>query len=173
MAKVPVEYQDATWDQVDVEGLDRFRDRLEPMLRRGKGLMLLGPPGVGKSCVAALIVDDAIKLGYQGRWEYVPRMLDEFDVRGNRVDVQMRQTTAGLLVWDDFGVDRLSDWQVANLDRVVESRYSMRRPMIVTTNLSREMLLQDESLIRIMDRWKSMLTPVELVGRSRRASVSL
>lgn len=144
-------------------------------LRRGRGLVISGPPGTGKSSVAALIAREVVEAGLDPdarhpesvRWEYVPTMLDEL-TRGQKLAVEERQQRRSLVVWDDFGVDQLADWQIPQLDRVVEHCYRARRSMIITTNADPSTIMNDPSLARITDRWRQTQLRLDMAGGSRR-----
>lgn len=140
---------------------------LHSYLRRGRGLILMGPVGTGKSSIAACIARDALQIGrgdevpvlHLGqptvRWEYVPTMLDNLE-KGDRIAVEERQYRPSLLVWDDFGVDKLAPWQYGYLDRIVEWRYARRLSMVITTNVKPADLEKDVELGRMLSRWRQM-----------------
>lgn len=174
-AGVPARYGAATWDQVEVQEAREWRvatTLLPPRLRRGQGLLIAGPVGTGKSSIAALICREVLALrdpAFSVRWEYFPAMLDELETRQTRMAVQHRQVHKGLVVWDDFGVDRLAEWQIPLLDRIVERRYAANRAMIVTTNVDPALLAADVGLARITSRWRQRNGPaLHVHGPDRR-----
>lgn len=132
--------------------------------------MILGPVGTGKSSTAGILARAAVEADLVVRWEYVPTMLDAVEDRRSRREVFDRQRSADLLVWDDFGVGGLTEWQVGLIDRVVEHRYSRLKSMIVTTNVSLELLRTDPLLARFIDRWRQRTRPLEIGGRSMRTT---
>lgn len=177
---VPALYREATWDGVQVDAALDFRENLESGLRRGRGLILAGPVGTGKSHLAALYAKQALGLNrwgggsseirrtYSVRWENAALMLDEMQDGRQRVEVERRQMNVDLLIWDEFLLENLADWQIALFSRIVELRYNRRRSMIVTTNIGTELMQQDESLARIVDRWKQTCRIITMAGPSRR-----
>jgi len=170
---VPKQYLDVNWDQAWLP--DGFvagewkGDLLRAALRRGKGLLIGGPTGTGKSSLAALIARETALAGLRVRWEYVPTMIDTMEFgKAERLAVEERQRTAGLVVWDDFGVDELADWQIGFIDRIVEQRYGSGRSMIITTNTPFAELKADLRLGRIMSRWRQRNLGLTINGEDRR-----
>lgn len=172
-AGVPEQYRDAAWARC------RARDVLEPWalaLRNhaaaGKGLILTGPVGTGKSSTAGIIARRAIEIGLSVRWEYVKSLLDDLDDRTERKSAFGRQARTDLLILDDFAVAKIEHWQIPHIDRIVEHRYSRRLPTIVTANVPISTMAADPALARFVDRWRERMTGVELVGDSMRRKPS-
>lgn len=166
---MPVQYQDAEWSRC------RARDVLEPWaghLRNhaaaGKGLILTGPVGTGKSSTAGIIARTAIEIGLSVRWEYVATLLDDLEDRTAKKSAFARQAHIDLLILDDFGVADIKQWQIPHIDRIVEHRYSRRMSTIVTANVPLSTMAMDPALGRFVDRWRERMTGVELVGDSMR-----
>lgn len=165
---MPERYQDADWDKVDVDDARNVARNLSEYVESGRGLMVAGPVGTGKSSLAALLSKTAIQFGFTVRWEYVPKMLDEAQARDTGSFVKHRQRIVDLLVWDDFGVQALAPWEISLLDRIVESRYSRKRSMIVTSNIDPSVYKDDPALSRFVDRWRETLRILHVGGESKR-----
>ena len=138
------------------------------------GYLLWGGVGTGKSyfagCIAnalmeqevavrmtnfALILND-LTASFKGRNEYIARLC-----------------RAPLLILDDFGMERGTEYGLEQVYNVVDSRYRSRRPLIVTTNLSLQDLQhpQDTAHARIYDRLLEMCAPIRFSGENfRRAT---
>lgn len=141
----------------------------------GRGLILLGPVGTGKSSAAALLCRQAVTAGRGVLWQYVPDLIDALsDKPAKRAEVVHRAGTVDLLVWDDFGVRDMADWELGYLDQIVERRYRDFRPMVVTSNLTTQDLATDVRLQRITDRWRERTAcdKIILSGDSQRAASS-
>jgi DNA replication protein DnaC len=138
---------------------------------RGHGLMLVGGVGTGKSSAAALCCEEVAKLGKTVVWSYVPDLVDLLSQSSaKRLDTVTRQSYADLVVWDDFGVRDLADWEIGFLDQIVENRYRRLKPMVVTTNWTVADLRADTRLGRLVDRWgeRTASQLVALKGASQR-----
>lgn len=75
-----------------------------------------------------------------------------------------------LLIIDDFGMERGTEYALEQIYNIVDSRYRSRKPLIVTTNLTLEELKNPQSTAyaRIYDRLLEMCTPIACVGTSMR-----
>ena len=166
---MPDLYRDAVWDKVRSPAIREWtlglaartlrRTAAEPERPNwallGHGLLILGPVGTGKSSAAALVCREAARLGKSVQFSYVPDLCDRLTVNAKiRSEETRRQELVDLLVWDDFGVRDLADWEIGFLDQIVENRYRSRRPMVVTTNLLPADLRADDRLQRTVDRWR-------------------
>lgn len=71
-----------------------------------------------------------------------------------------------LLILDDFGMERNTEYALEQVYNVIDSRYRSGMPLIVTTNLSTDELKypQDMPHARIYDRLLEMCTPVLFDG---------
>jgi hypothetical protein len=180
--RVPEPYADGVWDRVRnpavrewTLGMDaRLGGSPTPNFKLlGVGMLIVGPIGTGKSTAAALCCSEAARLRYRPVWSYVPDLADA--LHGNptdRADLIRQQVAADLLVFDDFGVRDLADWEIGFLDQIVEGRYRRRRPMIVTSNWTPADLVKDERIARLADRWRERVAAnvVVLAGESMRGS---
>ena len=163
--KVPDLYESATWDKVRSPAIKEWCLPIEARLPSkvgtpnwallGHGLLILGPVGTGKSSAAGLVAKDVVFHDRSVRWSYVPDLADTMALSAKDRAAEMRwQEMADLLIWDDFGVRDLADWEIGYLDQIVEARYRARKPMLVTSNWTAEDLRADQRLARMVDRWR-------------------
>ena len=75
-----------------------------------------------------------------------------------------------LLIIDDFGIERETDYTLEQIYNIVDSRYRNQRPLIVTTNLALGELKdpQDVAHARIYDRLLEMCVPICFTGENFR-----
>ena len=75
-----------------------------------------------------------------------------------------------LLILDDFGMERGTEYGLEQVYNVVDSRYRSGKPLIVTTNLTLEELQnpEDTAHARIYDRLTEMCCPVCITGENFR-----
>jgi DNA replication protein DnaC len=107
-----------------------------------RGLLLFGRQGVGKTHLAVGILKATIReKGARGYFfetrELLKMVRDTYNrsVEETEMDVLAPVLKADLLVLDDLGAERTSDWVQETLGLVVNTRYNERRPTILTSNL--------------------------------------
>ena len=116
----------------------RFADRF-PVVDRG--LFFIGPPGIGKSHLAVAVLKHVIqRRGARGLFYDVRELLRVIRstynpvVRTAEMDVLHPVIAADVLVLDDLGAEKTSEWVEETLNFIVNSRYAERRPTIFTSN---------------------------------------
>ena len=146
----------------------------EEMKAENIGYLLWGKVGTGKSyfagCIAnalmereisvcmtnfALILND-LAASYKGRNEYIDRLC-----------------RFPLLILDDFGMERGTEYALEQIYNIIDSRYRSRKPLIVTTNLTLTELKnpRDTAHARIYDRLLELCTPIACTGPSMRKNI--
>lgn len=149
----------------------KYVDNFPEMKKRGKGLLLYGPVGTGKTHAAACIANELINQGIpclvtnfaritntlQGMFDGKQRYLDDF----NNLD---------LLVIDDLAAERDTSYMNEMIFNIIDSRYRSGKPLIVTSNLTQAELTAPCSVDkqRIYSRLLEMCVPVEVKGADRR-----
>lgn len=169
----------ANWTFANDDGTDpkttsiahKYVDNFHEMKKRGKGLLLYGPVGTGKTYAAACIANELINQGrpclvtnfaritntLQGMFDGKQRYLDDF----NRLD---------LLVIDDLAAERDTSYMNEMIFNIIDSRYRSGKPLIVTSNLTQADLKEPSSIDRkrIYSRLLEMCVPIEVKGADRR-----
>ena len=149
-----------------------YSNNLKEQIEAGKGMIIFGNPGNGKSHLVAAIVNQAVKLGNVAVFERVPRLLAKIrsTYSGGTVSEEEIITAlikADLLVLDDLGAEKCSEWTEQSLYTIIDERYTEGLPVIATTNTDLEEL-ERKIGPRSMDRLLEMCEIVENRGTSYR-----
>ena len=137
----------------------------------GKGILFYGSVGTGKSYVAACIANALIDKGYTVKMtnfaKIIKRMQGKFEGRQEYLDSLNK---CELLIIDDLGIERQSEFAQEVVFDVIDSRYKTGLPMIVTTNLLPNDFKAPNNVTksRIYDRILEKCFPVEVKGGNRR-----
>ncbi|WP_022928897.1 ATP-binding protein [Patulibacter americanus] len=147
-ARIPREYQDASFEHSNVSGMPRdavarvrrYVDTLDERLAAGDGLWISGSIGTGKTWLAMLVARYAIERGQAVAVYSVPRLLSEirrtYDGEGTTtLDLLDQLTEVTLLVLDDVGTERTNPWVLEQLYTIINERWQERRAIVLTTNL--------------------------------------
>lgn len=161
--RLPVMYADATMD--DVADLDR--DVVTWLAKEASPtLVLAGPVGTGKTHAAYAIANTAVGRGFATEAWSVTDLLAALRPPGD-ADTAKAIRSASLLVLDDLGAAKASDWAVETITALVDDRLRNGLRQIVTTNHPYE-VLEAAWGARLLDRLQYRWTVVVLAGESRR-----
>lgn len=99
------------------------------------------------------------------------RVKKTFDDDGRDRDLFEDMKTVELLIIDDLGIEKMSDWLREKVYLLVNHRYENRLPMIFTSNQSLE---QVETLYmpQIASRIREMCKVLKMSGEDRRKNMS-
>ena len=150
----------------------RYLAAWDRMLADNIGLVLWGNTGNGKTFAAACIANALIDQGVPVLMTNFARLLGEVTgmVSGDRVRYMDSLQSYDLLVIDDFGVERQSEFSLEQVYSVIDGRYKTRKPLIMTTNITLDQLKRPENMShqRIYDRVLEMCVPLHFSGESKR-----
>jgi DNA replication protein DnaC len=146
-ANIPPQYRRCDLDNFNtnndslVHAVSRARAFAEGFPVVDKGLMFLGPSGLGKTHLAVAILKRVIaRSGARALFRPMGNLLrqirDTYNpvVRSSERQVIQPIMEAELLVLDDLGRERPTDWVEETLTLIIDTRYNERRPTIITTN---------------------------------------
>ena len=146
----------------------------------GLGLLFCGDNGVGKTHLAVAILRELVTArGARGQfWDFhelIREIKSSYDRETRTTELQVLQPVVDndVLVLDDLGAWKMTDWMNDTLFYILNSRYMAKRPTIITTNyqdvtrekaLAADHLRRKEFLVeRIGQRLRSRLMEMCLV----------
>ena len=151
-----------------------------------RGYFLTGPVGVGKTHTAVAMMREAIIRNsnayriadivrgiYDARFFPVTSLLmrikDSFqsDPIESEGEIISQVTSPSLVVLDDIGAEKVSEWTLQTLYTIIDTRSREQRPMIITSNLSLDGIAAKLS-DRISSRIRGMCETKPLAGKDRR-----
>lgn len=136
----------------------------------GRNLVLLGPTGVGKTHAAVAAVRPMFNKGLDLLVLPVVEMLDQLRPGGPH-DALTLMCQVDLLVMDDLGVERGTEWTAERMYAVVNRRWMEERPTVATSNLEPAELEQAVGPRLFSRLVGNDAVVVRLTGRDRRRAV--
>ena len=150
----------------------RFVQHWEELQKDSMVLLLWGPVGTGKSfiagCIANALLDQGVPVMMTNFARLLNRLTDMY--AGDRNAYIDSFNSFPLLIIDDLGVERNSEFAREQVFSVIDSRYRSQLPMIVTTNLTPKEMKNpaDLSRARIYDRVLERCTPIRVDNQNIR-----
>ena len=185
VAGIPKRYYDMSFEYLKQHGkfpkenteayriVSDYRQNLEQNLNTGKGLILRGPAGTGKTSLGVCLLKEALAIGKGCLMISMPNLLDNMLTlsKGDNVafmSYEQKLRNIPLLLLDDFGAEYAkSEWVSAKVESIIIDRYNRMRPIILTTNYS-EGWTKDHYSQRIYDRLRGEYQEAIFMGASHR-----
>lgn len=154
------------------KAMKRYAEEFQDMRKRNLGLLIHGTVGNGKTFFAASIANYLIDKGTRALITDLSSLIAKItDFHSDDRDVFIKSIQSyPLLVIDDFGVERESEYIQEQVYNIIQKRYNSGLPLIITTNLTMKQITEpkDVRFHRIYDRILEMCHPVKVEGESRR-----
>ncbi len=189
-ARVPKRYQHCDIENFEEHHASQRRAKklavkfLEEYPLNEAGLLFLGPCGVGKTHLAVGILALLIKeKGANGLFYDFRDLLKEIQGSYNPVsevselDVLSPVVSTEVLLLDDLGVGKMTEWVRETIEHIINARYNEKRTTIITSNLPDVPIdAEGESLerrigVRLRSRLYEMCVSVEMKGEDYRKRI--
>lgn len=150
----------------------KYVNEWEEMRKKNIGYMVMGTVGTGKSFFAGCVANALMEQGISVMMTNFSRILNELTkYHADKNEIIAGLVSYPLLIIDDLGIERNSEFALEMIYNVVDRRYCTRKPLIVTTNLSYQDMTRKDLDIehqRIYSRLMEMCFPVIYQGKDQR-----
>lgn len=119
----------------------RYASNFNMCKEKGLGLLVYGEPGNGKTYLAAAIANELLNKHNPTICVSINALLSRIQQTYNKWGKEAEQDVirglcnADLLIIDDLGTEKGSDWSRSMIYNIIDSRYRSDLPLIITTNL--------------------------------------
>lgn len=149
----------------------RYYSKWQQMYKDNVGLLLWGDVGTGKTYFAACIANGLLDRGtpvLMTNFSKIINALSGFENDRNQYISSFDRYK--LLIIDDLGAERQSEFAQEIVYNVIDARYKNHQPLIITTNMTLDEIKnpKDMTCSRIYDRILEMSVPIHFKGNSRR-----
>lgn len=129
-----------------------------------KGVILVGNNGVGKTHLACSIANRFIEKGipviYGTLINLLAELRNSYEIDNNISEMEIIKLyeNVDLLIIDDLGKEKPSEWGLEKLFTIINSRYENNLPVIITTNYNQNSLAERLSLNGEIETAKSIIS---------------
>lgn len=160
----------------------KYSQEFKKLKKQGIGIILRGGYGVGKTHLVSAIAHELMKQGYQPVFGTLINLLGR--VRSTYSTNISKETEeevinsymkCSLLIIDDLGKEKSSEWTLEKFYQVLNARYEDNKPIAITTNYSMDKLIERltvnnniETAEAIVSRIYEMCQGVSISGKDYR-----
>ena len=157
---------------------EAIRDYAEVFSKKTEvGYCIYGRAGNGKSHLAAALVNRVIHRGYTAVFIEVPDLFSQikstYGGDGSEDKIMRSLASCDLLVLDDAGAEKPTEWVQEKFYQIINSRYKNHLPVVITTNTKDMAGLEDIIGFRAYDRVLEMCEPLKNTGESYRRNIAV
>lgn len=149
----------------------KYVDNFDQLLKEGKGLLLYGTVGTGKTYAAACIANALIDKGYSVLMTNFARIANIVTgMNSKKQEYYDGLNNYSLLILDDLCAERQTEYMREIIHSVIDARYRAGLPIIITTNLTATELKHPAELSyqRVFSRLFEMCFPIEVINDDKR-----
>lgn len=141
--EIPHHFRDRTFEAYRVNPQNQTAydlARAYPSPEGKQSLLFMGSPGTGKTHLAAAVAIEQVKQLRSVIFGTVPTILGRIKATfsgDGATEAEVKNAIMGcsLLVLDDLGKEKPSEWVEETLYEIINARYVRRLPVIITTNV--------------------------------------
>ncbi|MCD8003614.1 MAG: ATP-binding protein [Clostridia bacterium] len=134
----------------EIDYAHKYVEKWDAMKENPLGMLLWGDVGTGKTFFAGCIANALLERGIPVLMVNFARLLNTLGglYPDDRIAYTDGLNSYDLLIIDDFGAERNTEFANEQIFNVIDSRYRSRKPLIVTTNLTLSELKNPTELAR-------------------------
>lgn len=150
-----------------VLAMQRYVDNFRQFKDDGRGVLLYGSVGTGKTflaaCTANALIDKGVPVLMTSVSYIANKLMGMFEGKNEYIE-SLNQYP--LLIIEDLGAERNTEYMNEVVYTVINARYEAKLPLVVTTNLTTEQLKAptDVTTARIYSRVLEMCFPIKVEG---------
>lgn len=147
------------------KALKVYCEKFPTFKREGKGLLLFGNVGSGKTFYASCIANELLLKGYRGMMTSFSQVTNHMsNFKEDKAEYIEDMCKYDFVIFDDLGVERCTDFVLEMVYNVVDGLYRAGTVLIVTTNLSFQTLAKTDDIrvSRIYDRVLERCHPIKV-----------
>lgn len=163
--------QQTQYNEKNLRRCQRYVEKFDDMVASNQGIILWGDVGTGKSWAAAAIANALLARTVPVIMISFVKILENIESKKmSESEIVSLMNSARLVIFDDLGAERNTDFALEKIYNIVDSRYRKKLPMIITTNLTFEEMKTetDTRYKRIYDRIFEVCYPMQFTGPSWR-----
>ena len=136
----------------------RYSSNFKKCKSEGLGLLIYGEPGNGKtylsSCIANSLLENMIPTICVSVNGLLSRIQETYNKWGKEAesDIIKNLCNADLLIIDDLGTEKKSEWSKSMIYNIIDNRYRSNLPLIITSNLNINPSTPNGILTELYDR---------------------
>jgi len=148
--------------------LKNYSEKLVSNIEK-KGLILVGNNGVGKTHLACSIANKFIENGipviYGTLINLLAELRNSYEIDNNISEMEIIKLyeNVDLLIVDDLGKEKPSEWGLEKLFTIINSRYENNLPVIITTNYNHNSLVKRLSINEEIETAKSIISRLLMI----------
>ncbi len=157
------------FDEKKIRNKEKLDKRIEEMFELGKGLILYGGIGVGKTTDLVYIFKRICSVRKDYReipisYYSMPTLFKKF--RQGEEDATLRK----FVMLDDWGREYAEPFTLLQFEALIKKIYNSEKTLIITTGFTKEQFINREGWGRITDRVREICAILEIPGKSMRHS---
>lgn len=149
-------------DGKDIPGrelnIEKMQKYISIFQKTKQGLILFGKSGTGKTHLAVSVLKELINQGYTGMFYNSVDLLSDIKSSFNQKQGEDAKTeseifkktqSADILLIDDMGVDKVSEWVRQTFYAIINKRYQDEKAVIITTNCTHLFATDKDDLLSL------------------------